>query len=201
MEKTDIKKVAGGLIAGLVVGAAGFGVSSEPVTVTEIINETIVINETVEIEVEVPVEVIREVNVTDARLGDVVQHIFDRDGDVEYIVDEYDADEVDQIADAFLFVHEMVKEGSDHIKKEIADELDRENVSGTVLDEDDVERIRVDDNLDEVGLEDFDAEDKEIDITYNVRFEHDDEDFTAEVTIEIRDGKVDDMIINQVNKV
>lgn len=201
MEKTDIKKVAGGLIAGVVVGAAGFGVSSEPVTVTEIINETIVINETVEIEVEVPVEVIREVNVTDARLGDVVQHIFDRDGDVEYIVDEYDADEVDQIADAFLFVHEMVKEGSDYIKKEIADELDKENVSGTELDEDDVERIRVDDELDEVTLEDYDADDKEIDITYNVRFEHDDEDFTAEVTIEIRDGKVDDMTVNQVNKV
>lgn len=202
MKDKKFLKTSGLAIAGLILGAGGAGIAMEPQVVYE--------NVTVEVPIEVPVEVIKEinntvevikeVNVTDARLGEVIQHIFDREGDVEYIVDEFDADEIDQIADAFIFVHEMVKDGSDYIKKEIADELDKETIGETELDEDDIERIRISDDLDEVTLEDFDAEDKELDITYNVKFEHDDEDYQAEVKIEVRDGKVDDIEIVSLNK-
>lgn len=200
MEKTNVLKVAGAAALGLVVGGAGIAGTMEPEVVTVENTITEIVENIVEVEVPVEVEVIKEVNVTDSKLGDVIQHIFDRDGDVEYIVDEYDADEVDQIADAFLFVHEMVAEGSSEIKKELADELDREIVNGVELDEDDIERIRISDDLDEVTLEDFDAEDGELDITYDVRFEHDDVDYEAVVRIEVRDGEVDDIEIVSVNE-
>jgi hypothetical protein len=197
-EQSNKLKLGAAVVVGIVAGGLGAGLVMEP---EQVVQEKIVeLIKEVPVQVEVPVEVIVEVPVSDGRLDDIVQHIFDRDGDVEYIIDEYDADEVDEIADAFIFVHDMVKQGSDLIKEDFADEVDREIVSGVELDEDDVERIRIDDDLDEIQIDDFDAQDGELEITYQVRFEHDDVDYEAEVLVEVKDGEIDDMEVVSINE-
>jgi len=202
-KKKAALKIAAGVVVGLIAGGLGaVALTPEPAPVVQIKEVS------VPVEVEVIKEVIRNVTVevpietasgSDDTLEIVLNHLFDADGEVQYITDEFDSDEVEEIADAFVFINDNVKLASDLIKKELADELDREEVNGTSLDEDDVERIRINDDLDEVTVEDFDWKDKEVDLIFDVRFEHDDVDYTAVVKVEVRDGELDDISIESID--
>jgi len=157
--------------------------NQEPVIVTEtIVNETIV---------EVPVETIVEVE--SANLSIVLDHIHELDGDVEYLLDDLDDDEVELIVDRIVFVNEVKDLAVAEVKAEIFDELDGEEVGEVELDEDEMERLKIDDDLDEIMIDDIDFEDGDALVTVTGSFEQDDVEYVFSAEVSIKDGEVDEI--------
>ena len=203
------KLVAAGVI-GLAVlsGVAGAGlhaVSTEPVqlpginaTDAQIAEafakgvesvEPIVINNTETIEV----EKIVEVPVDNGNLEVVLNEIFDNNGKVQYLTSDLDDDEVSQIADRVIFINELKALAVAEAEAEIADLVDKEVVNGEEIDEDDVERVRIDDDADEVVVDEIDYDDGDATLLVTGEFEHDDVDYDFEVEVTFKDGLVDDI--------
>ena len=125
MNKETSKKIkAIGMVAlagvtGAFVGAFAFPVTNEvTITNTEYITETV----TEEIEVEVPVEVEVEkiVEVDNENLATVLDFIYDKEGNVEYLLDGLDDDEVDQIVDRVVFINDAESLAENFIKGNFA---------------------------------------------------------------------------------
>lgn len=194
----------------LVVGGVGghFILPQEVVVEKEVIKQ-VNVTETIE----VPVEVIKEVNVTETvevpvdngNLQLVLDHIYDNDGSVNYLTDDLDDDEIDQIVDRIVFMNEVKKLSVDAVKDDLFDELDkfefvRSDNTTVVLDEDDMERLRVDDDDDEIFVEDVDFEDGDAEVKLTGTFEQDDEEFKFEVIARFKDGEYDelrDIVVSQ----
>jgi len=205
--KENIKK--GLAIAGiaLVGGLAGAGIANsliEPETIIETITETVEVP--VDVEVEVPViEYVNqtiEVEVDNGNLDIVLEHIYNNDGQIEYLLDDLDDDEIDFIVDRVVFINEAKTMGANYIENELADELDNYlfvNGNETIeFDDDDIDDIDVDDDFDDIVVDDVDFDDDEADLIYDVKFEHDDVDYVASIKVEIRDGEADDIDILSV---
>ena len=123
MNKETSKKIkAIGMVAlagvtGAFVGAFAFPVTNEvTITNTEYITETV----TEEIEVEVPVEVEKIVEVDNENLATVLDFIYDKEGNVEYLLDGLDDDEVDQIVDRVVFINDAESLAENFIKGNFA---------------------------------------------------------------------------------
>lgn len=198
----QILKVGVAVLSGAALLSAGAiaGVQLFPVEVTkETVKEVPVIQKeivTVEKNVSVPgptVEVEKIVKVDNGNLDIVLNEIYDNDGSVEYLVDDLDDDEVSQIVDRIVFVNDIKSIAVAEVKSELVDEVDGMNVSGVILDDDDISRIKVNDDSDEIVVEDLDFEDKDGTVIVTGTFENDEVkyDYTAEVTI--RDNKVEDI--------
>jgi len=157
-------------------------------------------NVTVELEVEK--EVLVEVD--NENLDLVLEHVYDNNGNVEYLLDDLDDDEVDQVVDRIVFVNDIKALAVAEADKEIADLLDKEeyvfNNETIKFDEDDVERVRVQDDDDEVIVSDADFEDGDADVAVEVRFEQDDLKYVALVKVEIKDSEVDDIDLISVEE-
>lgn len=200
MEGKKLAAVVGAI--SLTVGALG-GAYYSPVEVTkEVIVEKNVtvekpvieyVNSTVEVVKEVPVEKIVYVNVTNDNLADVLEHIYDNDGSVEYLVDDLDDDEVSQIADRIVFANEVKSLAVDAIEKDLFDELDDEMVGLTRLDEGDMERLRIDDDVDEIVIDSIDFEDSDADVIVTGNFEQDDVRYDFTATVVFKDGEYDEL--------
>jgi len=54
--------------------------------------------------VEVPVEVIKEVQVDNGNMDLVLDHIYDNDGNIEYLLDDLDDDEIGLIVDRIILL-------------------------------------------------------------------------------------------------
>jgi len=199
MNKQNLKKVASiagaaGIVAGTILGAVAFPVDKVvvnetvkfvdkpiPYPVIEYVNQT----------VEVPVEKIVEVE--NGNMDVVLNEIFDNDGRVQYLTNDLDDDEIDQIVDRIVLVNDFKKLAVDEAKAEIADLVDKEVVNGNELDEDDVEDIRIDDDADEIEVDEIDFDDKDAELLVTGEFEHDDIEYDFEVRVEFKDGKVEDI--------
>lgn len=195
------KVIKAGAIAALValsagLGAVGHALTTQPVVVEKPVFVEKVINSTIEVPVEVikevPVEVVKEVVVTDDRLDVVLEHIFDNDGKVEYLTDDLKDSEVAEIADRIILVNEFKALAVAEVKKELADLVDKEVVAGKILDEEDVERVRINDDADEIVVDQIDFEDKDADLLVNGTFEQDDLKYKFEAEVSFKDGEVDD---------
>jgi hypothetical protein len=202
--KNNVKKVAmvSAVAAGLV--AAGFaGAYYFPNEITkEVVTEKIVYqNVTVEVPGET-VEVIKEVEkiveVDNGNLDVLLNEIYDNNGNVAYLVDDLDDDEIDQIVDRIAFANDAKAMAIAEVKSQLFDELDGEVVALETLDEDDMERLRVDDDLDEIILSDIDFDNKDADVKVTGTFEQNDIKYNYEVEIEVKDGEVEDFNIISV---
>jgi hypothetical protein len=210
MEK--IKKIGGAILAGVVIGAAGMGIGAVafpkevpgPVVkeVVEVPGPTVV--ETVEVVKEVPVNVTVEVPVDNGNLDMVLEHVYDNDGKVQYLTDDLDDDEVDQIVERIAFVNDIKALAVAEVEAEGADELDKEvfkDADGKIeFDEDDIDRFRVQDDDDEVVIDDIDFEDKDADVLVTVKVEQDDEEFNVTYLVEVKDGEVDDIEVESIER-
>ncbi len=137
--------------------------------------------------------------------GIILDHIFDNDGNVEYLVDDLDDDEINEIVDRIVFINDAKMLAAEEVKDELADELDGEeftlNDNSTIeFDEDDIERIRVKDDDDEIFIENFDFKDRDTDVIVTAKFEQDDIDFEVDFKVEIEDNKVDDIEILEIRE-
>ncbi len=154
-------------------------------------------------EVKVPVEVIKEVivvkEVGSEELAELEQALMDNDGNVSFCTQELDDNEVALVSDCIVLTNDFKALALAEVKSELADLVDREVVSNVTLDEDDVERIRLNDDLEEVEVANLDFEDKDADVTVSGTFEHEDVKYEFEVKVEIKDGKVDDVSLESVD--
>jgi hypothetical protein len=202
-----IKKIAGLGLTGLVALSAGFGIGAytiEPETI--VINDTIVKTvevpvvetHTVEVPVETIVEVEKEVFVDNGNLLVVLEHIYDNNGEISYLTEDLDDDEVELIAERVIFINDIKKIASDYAKEEFVDLIDKEEFGDVVFDEDDIERVRVQDEDDEIVIDNVDFEDKDADVKVSIRFEQDDVKYLAGVIVEFKDGEVHDMDLDFV---
>jgi len=196
----DMKKVIGAGLVGLAIGAATVGVHDvleTPDTEIRFINQTEII--------EVPVEVIKEVNVTQVEYVDnenldlVLNEIYDNNGEVEYLIDDLDDDELDQVVARIVFANDVKAMAVAEAKKEIVDLLHKEVINGTTLDEDDIERVKVQGDDDEVVIADIDYEDLDADVEVEIKFEQDDVEYVALVEVEVKENEVDDIDLISIN--
>ena len=160
---------------------------------------------TPEIEIETVTETVfesREVlgEVDNGNLELVLDHIFDNEGNISYLTDDLDDDEVDQIVNRIVFINEIKGLAVAEVEDEFKDLMDKENFidgNSTILykffDEDDIERVRVQDDSDEVTVIDPDFDDRDADVEIEVKFEQDDVKYLAVVNVEFKDGEVDDL--------
>ena len=152
--------------------------------------------------IEVPVEVIKEVQVEkiveidNGNLELVLDHIYENDGQVQYLLNDLDDDEIDMIVERVFFANEIKVLAAIEVKNEIKDMLDKEdfifNGVAVKFDEDDIERVRVQDDSDELIITDIDFEDSDSTVEVEVYFEQDDVKYKALVEVEFRDSKIDD---------
>ena len=146
-------------------------------------------------EVPDPVEIL----VDKENLELVLDHIYDNDGKVNYLLDDLDDDEVREIVDRIAFINEAKILAADYVEAEMADELDKEELGDVVFDEDDIERIRVKSDAEDISVDDIDFEDSDANLLVSVDFEQDDIDYNAVFDVKIKDGLVDDMELVSVD--
>ena len=164
-------------------------VAKDAITQLESI-EPEVITKTVEVEVKVDSENLKE----------VLQHIYDNNGRVNYLLEDLDDDEVELIAERVIFINEIKELAIKEVKNEFVDEIDDEEFGTVTFDDDDIERVRPQDDMDEIEVLDVDFEDKDADLMMTVRFEQDDVKYEADVMIEIKDGEVDELNIEDIRE-
>jgi hypothetical protein len=153
-------------------------------------NNSVVIQE---VEVEVPVD--------SGNLDLVLEHIYDNDGSINYLLNDLDDDELSLIVDRILFINEIKALAVNYVDTEAADELDKELFNNTIeFDEDEIERIRVQDDDDEVIVTSVDFEDSDADVLITVYFEQDDVKYEADFNVEIKDNEVDDMDLLEIRE-
>jgi len=165
--------------------------NAEPVI--EYVDKEVLVNNTVEVEVD------------NGNLDVVLDHIYDNKGNIKYITNDLDDDEVDQIVDRLIFVNEIKVLAAEEAKSEIKDLLDKEeftfNNETVEFDEDDIERVRVQDDSDELIVgEDIDFEDGDAEVEVEVYFEQDDVKYKALVEVEFKDSEVDDIDLISVEE-
>jgi len=206
-EKTAPKKsnkVLAASLVGLAVvsGVAGAGIhalTAEPVTQEVVVEKNVTVEVPYEVIVEkiveVPVNVTETVEVDNGNLAMVLDEIFDNDGNVEYLTEDLKDSEVAEIVDRIVFVNEIKAMAVAEAKAEIADLVDKEIVNGEELDEDDVEKVRVDDEADEIVIDEIDFDDKDAELIVSGSFRHDDKAYNFEVMVEIVDSEVEDITL------
>jgi len=145
------------------------------------------------------VEVIKLDSVSAEKLAVLEQALLDNSGDLSVCTEDLDDDEANQIGNCAVFMTDVKNLALAEAKKEIADLVDGEVVAGETLDEDDVSRIKLNDELDEVMVTDLDFEDKDATVTVSGKFEHDDVDYEFEVEVEFRDGEVEDISLESLD--
>lgn len=195
--KEKLKKV--GAIAALPVVAVAFtGVgfaldNPQTVEVEKVVEQIVEVEKLVEVPVEV--ETIVEVEVDNGNLDLVLEHLYDNDGNVEYLIDDLDDDEVAEIVDRIVFIDYVKKVAVDTVKSDGIKEMHKEYVGEIRIDEDDVERFKIYTDDEDVLVEDVDFEDEDAEVLVKVRFELDDEEakFGAVFKVEFKEGSVDDL--------
>lgn len=206
-----MKQVGAMALAGMVLfgaGMAGGFMLDQPQVVEKIVKEEVVVPGPVEyVEVPGPVTTVTEtvyeqVEVLPESVEGLVEYIVDENGDLSALdLDRIEDYGFDEMVSQYAFITESKLMAADYVKRELADELDKYDFNATVkFDEDDIDRVRVDADLDELVISDVDYEDMDADVRVRARFEHDDVDYEAYFDVEIKDGSVDDIELVSVNK-
>ena len=199
MDKSNtIKLVAGGMVvavAGLAGGAMLFPV--EHTVTKEVIKEVIVEVPVVSTEV-VTETIVKEVKVDNGKLADVLEAIYQSDGDLEFVTDDLKESEIAEIADRLVFEMDVQALAVAAVRAEAIDVLHKESVNGTVLDEDDMERLRIQDDRGEVEVIDRDFEDGDAEVKVTAFFEQDDVKYAADFLVLVKEGKVDEVEVDSI---
>ena len=197
--KKQIKKIlmgVGGIALlgiGLLGGATLFP-NEVPYEVEKIVTEYVNVPGDTVYEVK---ETIKEVEVITEVVGDefqtVYDYMYDMEGDMTEVMDDLDDDEIDLLAERVFDINEAKIVAVNHVKAELFDEIDGEELGTVEFDEDDLKKLRIDDDFDELLISDADFEDKEFDVTITGTFKQDDIKYGFEAVVNTEKGYVDDM--------
>lgn len=134
----------------------------------------------------------------------ILDSLSEHDGDMEWVLEDLDDDELQEVVDRIVFVHEIKSLAVDEVKKELFDELDNIVVEleedELKLDEDEMTRLRINDDYDELALDGVDFDDKDAVVIVTGTFEQDKVKLDFEVEVEFRDGEVDDFEVVSVSE-
>lgn len=199
------KLIMGAIGVGLIAVGGVAGALAFPQTVTEtveievdkIVTQMEYVDVPVNVTVEVPVEV--EVPVDNGNLAIVLEHIYDNEGQIEYLLDDLDDDELDLIVERVAFINEIKAFAINAVESELFDEIDGEEIvlgdnSTYEFDEDDLSHLDIDDDMDELIIEDIDFEDGDAEILVSFDFEDEDElEFEGTCIVKFKDGEFDEL--------
>lgn len=202
MDKSNtIKIVAGGLVvavAGMAGGAMLFPVEKEvPVPQPYPVAGPV---EYVDVEVPGPVQWRTEevvVEVDNGNLALVLETIWDADGDVEYLVEGLDDDELNLIVERIVFESESKSLAEEAVKAEWLGELHREDVGAIELHKEDMKGLKIDSDDTEFSVLDYDDKDAEVFVT--ATFRQGSERFEATFAVLVLDGEVDSVSVESVS--
>ena len=199
--KTNTKKLVAITLG--VVAAAGLGFGLAALTMqpqTEVVTVTKEVPYVVEKEVpkivnvtkEVPVEVIKYVNKTvyvdNGNLNKVLQFMYDEEGNVEYVVDGLDDNQLNEIVDRIVFINDIKSMAVEKVKSKLFEKLDGMEVSGITLYEDDMERLKVNDDYNDIEIENIDFDDEDAKLLLSGTFEQHDTKYDFEAEVRFKDG-------------
>ena len=199
------KKLTVGLtIAGLIVGGVIGGLWADDSGDVKILNEEIEdLNADLDL-AQTPVIETVEVEVDNGNLDLVLEHIYDNDGSVEYLTEDLDDDQVAEIVDKIVFVNEIRDAAVKAVRAELYDEVDKFGKSdilgdtssldtGFELYEDELTRLRINDDADELGVTITDWEDREATVTVTGTFRQGTDNFAFSTNVVFEDGEFDDL--------
>jgi hypothetical protein len=205
-KKTTKKALAIGGCAILAIASFGAGAVLVPrevvkeVPVEKLVEKEVLVEVPVEVvkEVEVikEVEVVKEVMVQSEDLKMVLEELVAKNGNVEFLTEGLDDDEIDLIVERLVLTQEWEALAVAKLKDKLADELDKTVVNGVKLDEDYLRSIWVDSEAITFEDMDFDQHDVEVVIPFKVR--QNDVRYEGVGRVIIRDGEVDDFIVDSI---
>lgn len=209
-EKSIIKKVLALILGGIVLLGAGGFVGSQmfpkEVTVTRTVTQVQTVEDTAKVDMltaqvadlqaqlDVKPEVITEVKeVQSEDLPTVLEYIYNEKGNIEYITNDLDDQEIGMIVDRILLVNDFKALALDGVKKDLFKELDDKVVGDVTLDKKDMEKLRLDSDADEISIEDIDFEDQDATLIVSGTFRQDNSKFKFSAEVEFIDGEYDEL--------
>lgn len=135
---------------------------------------------------------------TKDNLKSVLTHVYDNGGNVEYLTDDLDDDEIMKIVERVVFINDIKALAVAEVKKEGVDALDKEIVGEVEIDEDDVERFKIYDDDEDIIVDSVDFEDSDADVKVTAKFEQEDVKYKADFIVSFKDGSVDDIEVDSV---
>jgi len=132
-------------------------------------------------------------------LNSVLNHIYDNDGNIEYLIIDLDDDEAFKIPERVVFIDGIKQIAVDSIRAELFDEIDKrilvdvDNNITIILDEDEMTRLRIDDDKNELIVDVTDWEDLEGTVAVTGKFKQDDYSFTFSCDVVFEDGEYDEL--------
>lgn len=209
-EKSMIKKVLALILGGIVLlgagGLAGSQMFPKEVTVTRTVTQVQTVEDTAKVDMltaqvadlqaqlDVKPEVITEVKeVQSEDLPTVLEYIYNEKGNIEYITNDLDDQEIGMIVDRILLVNDFKALALDGVKKDLFKELDDKVVGDVTLDKKDMEKLRLDSDADEISIEDIDFEDQDATLIVSGTFRQDNSKFKFSAEVEFIDGEYDEL--------
>lgn len=174
--------------AAIIAAAAAFGAghyTAPTKTVTEV--KTEFVTKEVPGPVQVQTQIVKEIKYVDSgNLSEVLQGIYDADGDLEYITADLDEDELGLIVERIATQNELRAMAEQAVLDEAMDALDREVVGNVTLDEDEMRKFE----LDESEVTSIDFDEKDATVSVDVIFRQDGKKYVASFEAEVRNGAV-----------
>ena len=138
------------------------------------------------------VEVVNQteyVEVDNEYLQEVLDFVYDENGNVEYITDDLDANEVDMIVDRIVFLNDAKQVAVDTVKRDFDYIVDKDYSNyGDRMSRDDIERVRVE-AASETTVENIDFDFHDTDVLVEVKFVEDGRDYKALIRVEVENDK------------
>ena len=216
--KTNTKKIAAiGIAAGVIIGGIGAAVGGIVADDSKTVNELsiliseqeakiaaqkaeldsvepVVINNTIEKEIEVE----KIVEVDNGNLDLVLESIWDNDGDVEYLLDDLDEEDIKEIVERISFENESKVLAEELVKREVVEYIDdEENIfgKGDLKDfrDNDVYRVTIDSDDSVFEIEDYDDKEATVFVRAKLKLDNDDDKETQYVIaeVEVEDGELE----------
>ena len=148
-----------------------------------------------------PVQTIYEeriVEVDSGKLADVLEAIYAADGDLEFVTDDLKESEISEIADRLVFEMDVKAIAAAAVRAEAVDVLHKEELGSVKFDEDDIERLRIQDDRGEIEVIDRDFEDGDAEVHVTAFFEQDDVKYAADFLVRIKEGKLDEVDVDSI---
>lgn len=209
MKKSNaLKLTAAGLVvavAGMAGGAMLFPVTHEVTVTKEVVKEVPGPVQIQTVEVPGPTQV-KEVVVDSGKLSEVLQGIYDNDGNVSFITEDLKDTEVAQIADRFVLISDFKTLAVEAVKEQAFTELNKEvvtmkdNSTVKLYKSDGMKRLRVRDDSSDIVVDVNDYDNKDADAYVTVQFEQGDNKFEATFDVIFKDGVVDDVLVDEIHQ-
>lgn len=130
------------------------------------------------------------VEIDNGNLDLVLDEIYDRDGDVEFLLDDLDDDEVSQVVDRIIFKNEAKALAEELVKSEVVEYIDdEEDIFGRAdlreYRDNDVYSVSVDSDDSVFEVSDFDDKEATVYVEAKLKLDNDDDKTTVYVIAEV----------------